>query len=341
MDQKHLIGSTDDLQKFTRINMSVVKESFLPYETDAREKYLIKYLGDDLHLELIEYYNSENKDAFPSWASDQEGKTIFKQVLFLAQNALAKFTLYLAAPHLDLQLSELGFVVTGMSDNTAPASAERVKNAVQAYLHQGYDNLETLLRFLEKHHHVIASYKDSEAFVLSNRNFINSAEQFDRIVPIAGSRMRFIELKAEMDNIEKFFIEPVISTELSDRIKEQIRGNTLSPPNKTLLDLIRRAVANLVIAETLSGTSIPRYRISGGRITEEKSQGDPSAIFETKERLSGYGKNYLAWIKRTLDKDPDAYPEYKQSAQYVELRSYSGYENTDDPENSLFIFGQP
>lgn len=337
-NNRHLIPDTKTLQLFVRVNISVLKNSFLPFELDAQQKYLLPYLGKDLHEELLAYV--KDQVSYPSWATTNEIKSIFNEVLRLSRNALSKFTLQLAAPHMDLHLSEMGFVVTDAT-GSSPASAERVRKLVEAYDTQGYDNLETLLRYLEKNHQHIDSYKESEAFVLANANLINSAETFNRIVFIGGSRRRFISLKPEMDNIERLVIEPVISIAMADKLRGEIRNNNLTADNKKLLDLLQRALAHLVIADDITIDDVP------GAVTRKRSGGSPSksdeqALFDRKQLLRGSGNNYLAWVKRLLEKDPDKYPEYKSSEQFVETRTYSSYDNSSDTEDkTIFIFGQP
>jgi hypothetical protein len=300
-----LIKTIEDLQKYVRVNISVMEKSFTPYANDAAEKYLRRYLGQDLLDELIEFIDDEE---YPGWADDDDKKKIFDKVLSLAQNALAKFTCHLAAPAFDLHLTEMGFVVQ-QNQTSSPASAERVKKMVESLEAQGWDNMETLLRYLEKHHATITSYKDSDAFVLSTRNLINSAETFDRFVNIEASRLKFIKLRPAMDDVELIHIEPVISVALADELRTQLREANLTDDNKKLLALLQRAIANLVAAREMK-----------------------------REKAEFYGNHYLAEAKKLLDKDPDKYPLYKESEQYVaDKTGYALYENTE--ESKTFTFG--
>jgi hypothetical protein len=313
---KHLIKTSDELKKFVRINISVLKESFLPYENDAREQYLLKYLGQQLHDELLDLASTQ--ETYPDWVEDdQEKKDILDKVLMLAQNAHSKFILHLATPHLDLQLTEMGFVVQS-NTTTAPASAQRVENARNAFLEMGYNNIETLLRYLEKHHNTIESYKDSEAYVFANNNYINSTAVFDSIVPINNSRLKFIELKPEMNNIESLLIDPLISKELGDHLRTRIRNKQLSAPEKKLLDIIQRTVAHQAVANIIDNPD------------EAKK----------KERMTDYARNYFARIKQLLDKNPDDYPLYKESDNYVEEHQYKHFDYNDD-ESSFYVAGHP
>ncbi len=334
METKHLIKNTQDFQKFVRINQSVLQASFLPYELDARNKYLLPYIGKQLHDELIDLYNESQ---YPDWADDDTKKKILDNVLFCCQNALAKLTLYIAAPHLDLHLSEMGFVVSSTT-NSAPASAQRVSAATQAFLSQGYDNIETLLLLLEDNHKVIDSYKDTQAYVLEFSNLINTAREFNQIIPMSISRLKFINLKSEMQTIKKLTIIPAVSSELFEQLVEEKKANTLTPPNKAILELLQKTMAYMALAQSLTLENTLGY-LNPLHQPGANSPLSNSTVLQTKDRFHGYGLVYLAKAKKKLQNKPDDYPAYKTSAEFSELDRVVPYENNE--EDRIFIFGQP
>jgi len=306
---RHLIVNTDQVKQFVRMNASVLKTSFLPYEPEAREKYLVKYLGETLHDQLLDYANEEKLPAFIDTAYKTD---LFKNLCYLSQAVTAKFTLYIASPHLDLHLSEQGFIVT-MNQNSAPASTARVEASTKALFEQGYSAIEALLNFLEKHNELIESYKDSKAHVLSKKNFITTTADFEQYVRINGSRYRFIEeIQPEMDNVEITKIEPLISTALANKLKKD--RSSLPPKAADFYDIIKRAIANTVEATLTDGQKEPRK----------------------KETLTFYSNHYLAMIKQHLDDNAQDYPEYRASTVYVNRHTYSHHDNTD---TKMFVFG--
>lgn len=329
--KKHLINTTEDFQKFVRINISVLRQSFLPYEFDARHKFIIPYTGSELHEELITLYND---GTYPAYVDTSGKETILDNLLHHCQNALAMFTLYLAAPHMDLHLSEMGFVVTN-SSNAAPASSQRVKSAVDAALSQGYDRLETMLRYLEKYHTSIPSYSDSEARVLETGNIISSATEFDQIVPISKSRLRFVSLKPEMQNLRKLTFEPLVSSELFAQLVEEKKSLAVSVDNLKLLNFLQPAIAYLAVANTIdqSNAHYHLYPMLG-----QNQQITPTTISNATDRFRSYGNNYLTGALKLLQLHPDKYPAYKHSLQYYNNQRNKAYENEDAP---IFVFGHP
>ncbi len=329
--EKHLIKDTERLQKFVRINISVLRESFLPYEFDAQHKYIRPYLSDQLTDELI---SLEHEGTFPAWANSQGKENLLSNILYHTQNCLAKFTIYLAAPHMDLHLSEMGFVVTN-TQHSAPASSQRVKAARDAMLSQGYDNLEILLQILEKNHKTIQSYGENELFVLENNNIISNTAEFDNILPISRSRLRFISLRPEMTTLKKFFIIPGIGQEMFQELLTQKQNLELSPDNHKLIKLLQYALAYKSIANTLNESNA--LRTISPMLTSEESL-SVSVLQNTRIRYETYAKAYLMSAKRLLLSSPGNYPAYKNSSQYDFDVLNKPYENQ---ESGLFVCGQP
>lgn len=345
MENTHLIANTENLQKYVRINISVLRQSFLPYEFDAQEKYLLPYLGDSL---LAELRTLENKNEYPGWATSDEKKNTLVSLLEKAKRSLAKFTIYLAAPHMDLHLSEMGFVVTS-TQNSAPASTQRVQAVRNALLEGGYDSLEVMLKFLETRHLEIDSYKNSDAFVFAFSNLINSAAEFNKILPINNSRLHFLSLKGELANVRDLVIAPVASKELVKEIIDQKTNNNLTEPNIKALLFMQKALANIAAANTISPRSATIYLNPSSRAGDPVSDSaltDPRGnvplagliITQTKDRLLSVGHAHLAALEKLLHNSPDKYPAFKASDVYANKDKTTPFENTDCP---LFIFGQP
>lgn len=340
MENIHIISSTQEIQKYVRINISVLRQSFLPYEFDAQEKYLLPYLGDTLLMELRTLANTQE---YPDWATTNTKKNTLTSLLEKAKRALAKFTIYLATPHMDLHLSEMGFVVTN-TQNSAPASSQRVQAARNALLEGGYDSLETMLTFLETNHKSIDSYTNSDAFVFAFSNLINSASEFNQILPINNSRLHFLSLKGELANVKDLVIAPVASKELVDEIIDQKSNNNLSPDNKKALLLMQKALAYFAAANTINHNNAARYLNPAAQLNTNIEVTNATAnltdltVRQTKDRLLNIAHSHLAALEKLLINNPEKYPAFKSSAVFANRDKSTPFENSDCP---LFIFGQP
>jgi len=286
---KILIKTLAELQQYLKVDSTFIPASLYPFQVDAIARFLRDILDQDLTDALLDWYNVETPDA---------EQTDFIALLPFVQRVIAKFSFFLGAPNLDLKLTDAGFGVVS-NQTLAPASKDRVNRFVAALEADGWDAVESLIRFLEMNAIDYPLWTESDAYTMAMRNFINSAEEFDRFVDIGKNRLKFARLRNRMDDVEILRIEPVISKPLADLIKLQLRTDALTEDNAVLLAVIRRALANLVAGEELN----PKF--------------------------SATGEQYLSQVRRVLDKNPQAYPLYAESI-YVADKSYQNFENTED-----------
>lgn len=295
---KGLIKDNATFKLHARIATSFKDASFLPFVVDAQSKYIRRYLGDTLLNALDDYYNT----------TPQTADTALDALLPFVQNAIAKFTLAIGGPSFDILLTESGFAVTS-NTNLAPASKERVQNFINSMIQLGYDEIEVMLRFLETNKSDYSSWVQSSAYTEFTENFISKADDFDKIIRIDNSRLKFMELKPLMDMVEMLRIEPVISVELATEIKQEIVDDAVSVENKKILKNLKWAIAHFTYFE-----------------------------YTKNKRNEELGNSYLAEVKKVIDTTPDFYPLYRDSPCYDDTKtSYNNYENTEN--SSIFNMG--
>lgn len=318
-----IITTLEVFQKYVSVSGTLNLTTINPFIEDAQENYLREFLGETLLVELNDY--AEDPTKLPTWTGGGEAASLNKLLPYV-QCALAKFALVLASPSLDLKVTDGGFSVT-LNQNMAPASSDRVKRFTDGMLKQGYDNIETLLRYLEKYKVSYPSWVAGEGYTIHTKYFINSADEFNKHVDIGNSRLRFRAMRTTMENVEMLQVEPVISTELAAVIKTQVKDCNLSPANLKILLYIRKAVANLTYYEYgLATENLPN---NNSILAVEQAK------IDNNKRL---GDHYLAEVKKVLDANPSDYPDYTASSVYDSAKTSNDlYENTS--ESSFFVMG--
>jgi len=297
-----LFKTIQEIQQYIKVNVTSNVGSIIPFVKTAQEKYLRKYLGEDLLKKLDDYFNAENE------TTDEKLDALLPYV----QSPLTKFAYYLAIPNFDVQINEGGFAVVS-NGNLAPASKDRVQALRDSMLQLAYEDIETLLRFLEKNKADYDDWTSSDAYTIATNLLINSGEEFDKFVNIEQSRLKYQELRQTIENIEILQIEPIISKELSDEIKEEVKDDDISEENEKILTLLKRSVANLTWCDYLGDK--------------------PEAT-----RFKRLGEHYLSEVKKILDNNIADYPLYEASDSYdSEKTSYQQFENKE--ENKNFVFG--
>ena len=93
-----LLKTVAEIRNYLKIDITNKIDSISPYITDAENKYIKQYIGDDMYSTLNTYHNATSPTPDPA----------LDALLSYVQYALAKFTFYLATPHLDLRIMESG-----------------------------------------------------------------------------------------------------------------------------------------------------------------------------------------------------------------------------------------
>lgn len=317
-----LFKTTEEIQTYIKVNVTNKVASIVPYVNDAQNKFIRQYLGETLLKKLDAWYQTLPlaEDAEPDPLA-----TEYAALLPYVQNALAKFTLYLAIPSLDVQITESGMAVI-QNANLVPASKDRVAAMRDSVLQMGYDNIETLLRFLEENKDDYDDWTDSDAYTINTGLFVNSADEFNKYVNIDNSRMVYMRLQQTIQNVELLYIEPAISKEMCDDIKAEIAANNISAKYLAILPHIKRSVANYTIAYAdIDTANLPN---NNAVISIESNKAD-------KYRL--LGETFMISCKKILDASPSTYPLYEASDAYDSANTdYTKYDNTAESTNYVF-----
>lgn len=237
-----MLITTEQAKEHLKINATLSEESFAPFIPDASEKYIKPFLGKTLFSNLEAWAETKELDD-PPYLYNLYNKVI---------PVLARFTLLIAAPHLDVNIGESGFTVSG-SATLVPASTDRVKRFTQSTEKLAWDNMETLLRFLEENKANYPEWVNSDAYTMAKKNLINSAAEFNSYVYIDNSRLTFHKLRSHIDNVEITTVAPLISEELYYYLIEKLKEDpvNISAKEKTLLNYLKACIANKVATNQL------------------------------------------------------------------------------------------
>jgi len=301
-----MLITTEQAKKHLKINATLTESNFAPFIPDATQKYILPILGKEL-LALLETYAEIEEE------EDSVLVTLYENVI----PVISRFTFFIAAPFLDVNVGETGFTVSS-NNNFAPASKERVDRHNNALEQLAWDSAETLLRFLEENKSDYPEWVASDAYTMQLRNLINSAVEFDKYVDIDKSRLTFQKLRYEIDNIEKIDVITLIGQDLFDSLMLKLKAsyavdyyevNEFTEPETKLLNHLRAFIANKVAANVM------------GKDTQMV------ATF------------YLKEAKALINTYPDDFPDYRDSGLYdpetPDVPPFSEYDNTK--QSSIFV----
>lgn len=309
-----MLITTEQIREHLSIPASFKDARFLPYIPDAEEKYIKPYIGAELFDLLDTWQETKDEEESPELAA------LYPKVI----PALARFVMLIAAPHLDLVLTDNGFgIVSGA--NILPASKERVARFEESTEKLAWDNIENLLRFLEENIADYPEWVESEAYTMQTENLINSAVKFNVFVNINSSRLAFHRMRKHISNVETMHVKPLISPALFDVLIGKIReAEELTDREAELLMHLQGFIANKVMAEdTNTNVDRPSIEERTGKVAADASYYDKIATF------------YYTSARELINTYPDDFEAYRDSEYYdAAVKPFSDYDNT--LESSIF-----
>jgi len=309
-----LIKTIAEFKLYVRLQGTVGEETIMAAVPDAQEKYIRQILGDDLLEDLETWFNMETPTPVAAYSA----------LLPFVQRALARFTVFVVSPELDVQVTNSGIGVVS-NNNLAPASSDRVAKFDKNNELRGWDNVETLIRFLEKHASDYPEWVESEAYTLATRNLVNSAVEFDRIFSIDKSRLLFNNYRPVMDDVDNLRIHPVISKAMFDAIIDEIKAGTITVRINAILPSLQRAEVYYAAVDKLDRS---RYDGVGVQVNLTMLQRDIDIYTKKAE-------TYLSQAVAVLKANIASYPEYSASGIY----NPSDEEFKNAETNKIYIFG--
>ncbi len=270
-----IITTIETIQKHIATVVGADIKRYEPYLLMA-EKFLFREI---LGIEMKPYVIADNAE-----------------LLELCEAVVAHKAYLDAIPFLDLIETESGFGITS-NTNIAPASPARVKALIAATSERLTECIEDLLEWLEIEagDELEEIWKGSKTYTLINDNYVRSIRQYREYGTFDGGRLEWIRFRPQLTTARKFFIEPVISAELSGVIIEALRDDDVSSEIAAILDDLRFALAYFAQGETDKGNS------------------------------------FIARVRNVLIATPDGYPAFKVSPIYQAYINTVARDTSEDP----------
>src|SRR5690554_6804273 len=118
-DMETLIKSTEELQKYVKVNKTMNFEMFRSFLIDAQDKYILPYIGQ----ETIDQVKDSESDKLREYLC----------------RALGPFAMALATDEFSIGFGESGHTVA-RSEGLAPASDAKIEKALESLFKRGWNN---------------------------------------------------------------------------------------------------------------------------------------------------------------------------------------------------------
>jgi hypothetical protein len=318
-----LIKTIEELKEFLRIPSTNITNKMPSIEV-AEEQYLIPILGYELYNRLSEAYEA---DALSPG---------LQQLLSRSRSIIAPLAYLLGLPFLQVNLSDQG--ATAMeSQNTRKAFKWEYNEIKEALTNSGFSAMEKLIIYLKEHsiefpEWQTAPYNSAElTFIIRDGNDLKKAVAIDQ------PHRCFLLLQPMLPSLVELQIIPVISEAFFMHFNERIISGNLSDVERKLNDLLRQAMARLLMKQAGIEMSI-KFSGSGFTIVDvlkdrpEEGRTDPGdkRLQRWCMEMERTGNAYLNAAKEHLIKNAEdpAFSIFKSSDAFpTEVTTPSGNDN--------------
>ena len=207
--------------------------------------------------------------------------------------------------------------------------------------------LENALTWLEANKGSFGTWSGSSAYTISKELFINSATELTQYYPAAqGSRRMYLSIREYIKQVERFDLEPAISTTFFNALKAKVAaGTALSADEKTLFSWIKYFIASKAVAYAIPFLNINSdFRL----VSEDSLANAQSENALDRDRRDGLKVNaedqanyHFNKMKLHLDTKASAtvFSEYFSSTNYTASTANQSYYRTkNDPNKSYVVF---
>lgn len=302
------IGDSDFKKHYPSINTNMNWLSLEPYIRQATREYLLPYIGPEFYADILDV--------------DEESDEIMIDIAEMTRDAVAYYTVWMAMPHINVVLSDMGAQENGSSDGTSqPAQAWRYKNARWETMLQADKMIDRLLLYLEKNkdESVISNWKDSDECEEVGHPLFRTTAELKKYTKVDSWRffkalMPFFDQALDLD-----IVGHICREQYENLVGKISSGNTYE---LAAIELIRKALANFTLHR-----AIPHLRVameSNAILFVSSTDGMnikqaalDSAIDALRAQLERDGKEYLRQLKGYLYQNVDEFPIFKENG-YVE-----------------------
>lgn len=304
-----LFKATTDIQKILPFTENFEFDAIKPYIQNAEIDFIIPAIGQSQYDDL--------NDAYTAATSESDLSSENQRLLQYIRRPLANYAFLLYIPFGNVNIGKSGFSVTE-NDTTKIASQWRIEDLKSACMRDSFMGMERLLLMMETYKSDYSLWTASTSYSVYKEGFINNATDFQLYVDIKESRMLFTKLRPMMMRVEPECILPITGQALYDEIKSQVVSGSITTANKKALALIKSAVANITISESLrmqtvswTDNGLQLISTSSSLTQVNESPVDEQKIDLIKNEFRALGMRDLDKLKKFLYDNHADYPLYE------------------------------
>jgi hypothetical protein len=324
-----MIRDIGTLQQFVNVDANSAFEVLLPFLKEA-EKTISELISPEQMAAV--------KTAYTAATSDAALSADMLNLINYIRPVLANYAMQKAVPRLQFAVSTSGALITS-NEFQKTAFSWQIRDAVDGYMNAGDGAADDLLEFLEANKTTYTLFANSSAYTEFKNCLVFNTAQFNAIRPINNSRRVFRLMKPYLMDVQDLLIKSAISEAYLNELLLQSKNNALTADNKTVLDLLQKAMCNMAASLALLEFTVTidhdRATISTSRSTEIPS-GKESPDNKYDKRIAliaaqwrSTGESYLKSAIDYLNKNASVsrYATFFSSSAYVDPSTDTRFKN--------------
>src|SRR6185312_14388923 len=232
-----LFKTIQEIAQYITIS-SASTASPMPKSRGAEEDYIKPVLGDALFASLQTQVTTP-----PITDID---------LLDKVRAALAYLIYYKELPLMHTIITESG--LRNVTSDKIQGAYRYQYEATRQYLeNEGLSALEKLYEYLMANVETYTTWQSSDAFTRLNKNLIKTGKDFSSYYYLFQPNRTFFALQPVMQEVEDFYIKSIIGDTFFSFLKDT---TSLSPEEKNVVDMLKKAVANLTIHKAITKLAV-------------------------------------------------------------------------------------
>ena len=232
-------SDSDELNKFIPVSAALSFEKVESSLEDAIRLFVLPLFGERLTEQMVSYYTGAD-------TTDLQ-----KELLAECQRAVANLAFWYNYTELNIRITDQG-MQRQESEGTFKQTYKYQEDLLrQGFKNKGFNALDRMIEFLDKHTDAFPEYKDSPAYAYRRNAIVRSTAEVDGCCFINNSHLIFLRMKPLLKVVEETRLQPLLGTTLYLLLQESLKKEE-SKLGETTVEELRSRCAKFVIFATVA-----------------------------------------------------------------------------------------
>lgn len=333
-DNKTTVGDSNFCTHYSQLNKNTDWETIQPFIRQATRLYVVKWIGQEMYDKVATLYDSGSPNAVQS------------EFIERLQDAVAWYTMYLAMPQLNVVTGDMGVGQNRDTQGTFDRTSQwAYKQAMWSIIQQADQFLDKALEYADEQvaeaNTWFDEYADSTAWTQKYPYFRSTASLQEHI-DIRDSRRAYLSMVKYSGTAFDKNLLAILGKEQHDELVEQIRGESLTEENQSLLEKVQKSLAYYTLAEAL-----PHMRVvldgdgvkvvSSTDFYDRTSEATDEMIVDLRAKSLENARMYRAELNKFLYENVEDYPTWAASDRYITDSNRSSIITSDDRTGAIIL----